>query len=47
MKFLTDEPWRGGAQTVNPRETKAIGKREEENERGERRKKGKIKKKYT
>ena len=45
LKFLIDEPWRGGAQTVNLRETEVMGKREEESEKGERRKKGKIKKK--
>ena len=32
---------------MNLRETEVMGKREEESERGERRKKGKIKKKYA
>ena len=32
---------------MNLKETEATGKREEESERGERRKKGKIKNKYT
>ena len=32
---------------MNLKETEATRKREEESERGERRKKGKIKKKYT
>ena len=45
FKFPIDKPWRGGAQTMKQRETKATGKREEESGRGERRKKRKIRKK--
>ena len=45
FEVLTDEPWRGGAQTVKLRETKTMGK----NRRGkwERREKEKKKEKVT